>query len=234
MWMKSKITILILAVFLLSIVMAGCGKLDMNFNTIVKPSGDFTQKITIEGSGLLGEAIEEMESEETIEQEGWEITIKRTEDSIILTASKDFRRDEPMIFGGGTMMDNVSYRFTDNLFVKEYFFEVTLPGGGSIGAGAEDAFEGEFDELGEAILEEMFELSWTFTLPGKITKSNADDVEGNSATWYLDIESSENDQYLMAQSKLINWPIIIGIAAGALIIIGLIIFFIVRARRRWA
>lgn len=230
MWMKSKITILVLAVFLLSVVIAGCGKLDMNFHTIVKPSGDFTQKITIEGSGLLGEAIEEMESEQTIEQEGWEITIKRTEDSIILTASKDFRRDEPMIFGDETMMDNVSYRFSDNLFVKEYFFEVTLPGGGSIGTDIED----EFSELGEAMVEEMFKLSWTFTLPGKITNSNADEVEGNSATWYLDIQSMEKDKYLMAQSKYINWPVIIGIAAGAVIIIGLVIFLIVRARRRRA
>jgi hypothetical protein len=230
MRMKIKMIILILAIFLLSVVIAGCGTLDMNFHTIVKPSGDFTQQIKIEGSGMLGELLEEMETEETIKQEGWEITTKRTEDSIILTGTKDFRRDEPMIFGNETMMENVTYRVNDNLFIKEYFYEVTIPGGGPIGAGTED----EFSELGDAMLEDMFNLSWTFTLPGKITKSNADVVEGNSATWYLDIESFENDHYLMVQSKLINWPVIAGIGAGVVIIIGLIIFFIVRARRRWA
>jgi len=229
MSMKSKALILVMTVFLLLLVAAGCGTLEVNFHTIVKSSGDITQEIKLEGSGMLGEFIEEFETEETVEQEGWEITTKRDEDSISLIATKDFRRDESMIFGDETIMENVSSRVTDNLFIKEYLYEVNIPGGGPMSTGNED----EFAELGELMLEDMFKLSWTFTLPGKITSSNADEVEGNSATWYFDVDSFENDRYLLVQSRYINWPVIAGIGAGVLIIIGLIIFFVVRARRSW-
>ena len=74
----------------------------------------------------------------------------------------------------------------------------------------------DFADLGQEMVESMFNISWTFTLPGKITNSNADLVEGNSATWYFDIDTMENDRYLMVQSTYINWPLIIGIIAGGI------------------
>ena len=117
--MKRPFILAIIAMLLvLSLVFTGCGTLDINFHTIVKTSGDITQEITIEGTGMLGEMIEELENTEDLDLEGWEVTTKRGEDSMSLIATKDFARDESLIFGSDTILEGVSARVTDNLFVR--------------------------------------------------------------------------------------------------------------------
>lgn len=60
-------------------------------------------------------------------------------------------------------------------------------------------------------LKEMFTMSWTISLPGKIVKSNADVIQGGSATWCFDIDSFEQDRYTEVHTRYTNWPVIGGL-----------------------
>ena len=87
----------------------------------------------------------------------------------------------------------------------------------------------EFDQFltGEIIdmfLEDFLSVSWTITMPGDIVDSNADIVEGNSATWELGIPGLGTDTRMAVQSRATNWPLIAGLSAVAAVLLGLVIF----------
>lgn len=232
--MRQKIILVFLAISLLLLsVMVGCGTLDVNLHTTVKSSGDLVQQIRLEGSGMMGNLLDDSEFTEELEQGGWTITTERSEDSVSVTSTKNFRWDEPIIFDEESILEDVSYRVSNRILVKDYFFEATLPGEGPVGTMFEGE-EGEFEELGGVLLEDMLNISWTVTLPGNIVESNADTFEGDSAIWYFDIEPLEGDRYLTAYSRETNWAVIGGIIAAVLVVLALVIYLLVRRKTTWA
>lgn len=226
---------LILAVLATSLVLlpiiAGCGTVNINLQTTVKPSGDFTQQFKIEGTGMMGSLLGGSETIQSFKQEGWKVTTERSTDSVSLIATKEFRWNEniviPSLDGEEIALKNLSSHVRDYIVLKDYLFEVTIPGNPTGTVGTETGTE--YEELAKLMLKGMFNMSWTLTLPGKIVESNADTIEDNSATWYFDIDSLEKDHYMTVHSRYINWPVIGGIVAA--IVAGLGIFFFIRARR---
>ena len=236
---RTALTISLLALALIT----GCEMLDLDltldldYRTTVKTSGDILQEIRVEITGMTGTMLEEagvLEGTDfTVELErgGWDVDIENTGDSVILFVSGNYILDEDgnisQVEGGPEGPGGFSVRVENGFLSKKYFAELDVAesGGEMMGGG------GDFGAPAELILEEIFDLSWTITLPGKIVDSNADTVEDGSATWDFDYDSLTSGLYLTVQSQYTNWPVIGGIIAGGVVVLALVAFFIIRRRR---
>jgi hypothetical protein len=241
MFMRRPIVLAGLTVFLLLIsVIAGCEMLgldftmDIDYHTTVKTSGDVIQDIRLEVTGISGDLLEEagFSEEGFLGEEGWDVDIENTDDSVILSATGQFVLDEDgnitQVEDGPEAPEGFSVRVENGLFSKDYFIEVEAAGDG---IGELDDSD-ELGQLGELVLENVFDLSWTITLPGKIVESNADTIEGGSATWDFEYDSLTSGLNLTAHSQYTNWPVIGGIIAGAVVVIALVVFFLIIRKRR--
>jgi hypothetical protein len=230
---RQRIVPVFLMVSLLLIsIMAGCGTLSMKFHTTIKTSGDIVQQIRFEGSGMMATVIDEDVLEAGFERDGWEVDVERTDELVTLVATKSLSRDETILIpqpesGEFSVLGSVFLRSEDGLLTKEYFIAIDVAGSGE----ELEVTNGEFEELAEMMLEGMLDISWTITLPGKIVESNADTVEGGSATWEFDTSSLASGRYLMVHSQYTNWPVIGGIIAGVVVVLALVVFLIIRKRR---
>lgn len=230
--MRRRVVLLALIIFsLLLSIATGCGTLNMDLHTIVKTSGDIIQEIRFEGTGMMATMLEEADFTADFEQDGWALDIERADDSVIVTATGSFTLDEdiiiPQVEGGPAFTEGFSVRVEDGLLSKNFFIEVDIPGSEEE-LGDEDE---ELDEMFSGMLEGMFDISWKITLPGKIVESNADIVEGSSATWDFDFDALASGRYLMMHSQYTNWTIIGGIIAGVVVVLALVAFFFIRRRR---
>lgn len=216
-------------------VLAGCGTLDMQLETDVKASGDYTQRVIITATGAIGESMATEDTPEEMTAEGWEVNRTVSGDTVTLTASKDFSADDPFFLPDATGTDAGSPALDireQNYFVfTDYSFSANIPADpetlGLEGTGGE--FEEGFDELAQSFLQDMFSLSWTVNMPGEILESNADTVSGSSATWNFDLTSVSQGVAMTAEVRVINWA---AIAVTAIVGLGLIIAGFMFSRRR--
>lgn len=225
---------------------AGCDMLDLDFTmdldyrTTVETSGDIIQEIRIEITGVTGTLLEEAgllegaDFTESFEREGWDSNIESTDDSVVMTITGNYVLDEDgnisQVEGGPEVPEGFSVRVEKGFLSTKYFAEsdAAESGGELIGDG------GEFDELGGMILENMFDISWTITLPGSVVESNADVIEGGSATWDFDLNSLTSGLNLTVHSQYTNWPVIGGIITGVVVVLALVALFYIRKRRALA
>jgi hypothetical protein len=218
---------------LLLAVMAGCGTLDLDLYTTVKNSGDIIQEVRFEGTGMMANILDEADLTEDFifGEEGWEFEIDRTDDSLVITAVGNYVLDEDgnisRMEGGPEIPEGFSVRVESGFLSKKYFAEFDAPANGEelIGDG------GEFGDFTDIMLEDMFDFSWTIILPGGVVESNADIIEGGSATWDFDINSLTSGFNLTVQSRYTNWPVIGAIISGAVVVLALVAFFFIRRRR---
>ena len=238
--MRRRIVLAGLTVFSLLLSLAtGCDMLDLdfsmdlNYHTTVQTSGDVIQDIRIEVTGMTDTMLEEsgFSEEAFLGEEGWDFNTESTDDSVIITGTSNYILDEDgnisQVEGGPEIPEGLSVRVDKSLLSTKYFVELNAAGSGDelFGEG------GEFGEMVEIMLGDMFNISWTITLPGKIVESNAGIVEGGSATWDLDLETLSSGLSLTVQSQYTNWPVIGGIIAGVVVLLALLALFIIRRRR---
>jgi len=243
--MKQTRTVALVSGFvLLLLLLAGCGTIDVNFHTTVKPSGDLVQEFRVDATGMIGSSLGTPEVTEDLKSQGWDVSIERSGDSASLIAKKDFKRGETPIIPSlslgtdeataseETRLESLNFDVRDRLLFKEYTFEMTLPGSP---ASTETDAEGQFPQLDKAMeeaLKAMFSISWTVSLPGTIVETNADSTSGGSATWNFDFASMGKDQHLAVRTRYIKWPIIGGLVALVFIIIaGGVAFALMRSRQ---
>jgi hypothetical protein len=216
-------------------LLAGCGQIDVNLHTTIKPSGDLVQEVRFTGSGLMAGFLDDAEATGDFEMEGWEVTIERSASSSTLIASRGFSVSEvmaiPDLTGDETSLENYEFRVQNYFFFTDYIFEVTLPGN-PVEVPADDltGLDGFDDDIISQLLEGLFSMSWAITLPGEITESNADSIMDSTATWIFEINSLDQDQEIAVRSRLINWPFIAGTSAGLAVLAGVVIFLVLRKR----
>jgi len=223
---------LLIFTLLIIVFLASCGTVSVDLHTKVQPSGDFTQQVKIEGTEMMGNLVVSQEIIQKFKREGWEVDTSRSGNTASLVATKDFEEGEDVVIpsfsedSSDFSFKNEVFYIKDRFVFKEYYYEVTIP------ETPLDAIAGndEFATLGLAVLQSMFNMSWTLDLPGKIVETNADKYGDESATWYFDIESLTRDRYLTVHTKYINWAVI-GAIVGV-IVVGLILFVAVKRRRR--
>lgn len=75
-----------------------------------------------------------------------------------------------------------------------------------------------------------FTATYKLSLPGRISKANADKTKGNSATWYI---SPSKGTEVNARSYYVRWwAIIIAVVLLLLIIVGLVIIFLPKLMKK--
>ena len=234
--MKKRLIIPGLAVLALLLpLLAGCGQIDVNLHTTIKPSGDLVQEVMFTGSGMMAGFLDDAEATADLEMEGWEVTIERSANSSTLIASREFSADEvlaiPDLSGDETALENYDFRVQNYFLFTDYIIEVTLPGN-PVDVPTDDltGLDGFDDDIISQLLQGLFSMSWSITLPGEITESNADSIQDSTATWVFDIGSLDQDQEIAVRSRLINWPFIAGTAAGLLALAGVVVFLVLRKR----
>jgi hypothetical protein len=239
--MRRRILLVALTVFsLLLSMVAGCDILDLDFtmdldyHTTVKASGDVIQEVRIEVTGMTDTMLEDagFSGEDFLGEEGWDFDIESTDDSVVITGTADFILDEDgniaQAEGGPDIPEGLSIRVEKGLLSTKYSVEYNAAGGG-------DALFGEDGETGAlalTLLGEMIDFSWTIALPGSVVESNADVIEGGSATWNLDLTTMSSGLNLTMQSQYTNWPVIGGIIAGVVVVLVLVVVFFIMRRRR--
>ena len=205
----------------------------MNVHTRVKPSGDIIQEITIATTGMMTELIES-EFAANMESQGWEVERTTSGETSILVATTKYSKDELMTIPGlleQDQSDNFKLHIKNYVIIKDYYLELTLPEDTSFESELPDEeLDGEDDIFSEEMLESMFKLSWTVTLPGKIMETNADEVSGNSATWNLPYSSMGSSQYMMLRSRYINW-MVVGIIVGCVVLAVLLVFLLKKTKK---
>jgi len=226
--MRQALIVALLALFLLLI--AGCGTVDVNLHTTVKPSGDLIQEFRIEGSGIIGTLMTGPAFAEDFRKEDWQVEIEKSAGRTSLVATKHFKQGESVVIPSPslegeemsapkeTFLEDLDFEVRNGLLTKEYFFEMTLPGSSAESPSTEakdefTEFGAEFEEMIEEAVQGMFSMSWTVTLPGQIVETNADSSEGSSATWYFDIDSLERGRHMMIRTRYLNWPALGGLIA---------------------
>jgi hypothetical protein len=214
-----------------------CGTVDINLHTTVNNGGDITQKITLSATGALGTSMGDSTSSSDLKQEGWDVTTSQDGDKYTIEATKNFAKDEPLSWGstsGDPMnLNNTKFTQDNSLFFRTYHFETTLQGTPDLSQAA-GSTSGSLDlnsQQVEALISSMFSMSWSISLPGSITKSNADKVEGSTGTWNLSFASLQTDRSILIESRVMNWPVIGGIIAAVVLILAVVVFLVVRSRR---
>jgi len=216
-------------------LLTGCGQIDVNLHTTIKPSGDLVQEVIFTGSGLMADFLDDAEAIADLEMAGWDVVIENSASSSTLIASREFSAGEilaiPDLSSDLDALEDYDFHVQNYFIFTDYVLEITLHGD-SVDTSADDltGLDGFDDDIISQLLGGFFSMSWSITLPGEITKSNADSIQDSTATWVFDIGSLDQDQEIAVRSRLINWPFIAGTAAGLLVLAGIVVFLVLRRR----
>ena len=220
--------VLTLQLLIAALLTTGCGTVDMNVHTRVKPSGDIIQELSIATTGMMT-ALVDSEFAADLESQGWEVERTTSGETTTLVATMQYSKNEPMTVPGlleQDQSDNFKLYVKNYVVIKDYYLELTLPEDPSFESELSDEeLDGGDEVFSEEMMESMFKFSWTVTLPGKIVETNADEVSGSSATWDLPYSSVSSGRYMMLRSRYINW-MIIGIMAGCVVLAVLLVFLL--------
>ena len=229
-----------IAVFiaLAGLVSLSCGTVNVDLHTTVETSGDVVQEVKLVSEGLIAAALKgAMPSTEKLRKEGWQVESKSAANSFEQTWKRRFKRDETLdmvIFpddasaAGATGQPKVTYYLRDSVFLKEYEFRVDIPPSPDMTKELQ-GLDLPQQQAAKALVESLFSLSWTITVPGEIVSTNADRREKNSATWDLTVSSLEKGRQLNLKARYINWPLIAG---ASLVLVAIGAFLALRLLRR--
>lgn len=228
--MGSRISALALALFLLTILaLAACGRINADIHTTFKPSGLIVQKISLTGSGQMGTSLSNTFPLQTYIGNGWLINVTTEDGSTTLTATRVFRKEDISNIAaafiksqqGSPSIKDPVFTITDNFFIKYYSLSFTIP---PMTPDTIDVNAGQqWSQVGEAVLDEMFSLSWSITLPGQITATNADSYQRDTAIYKFNYSSLKNGRQIMVESKYIDWPLILIVIGGLIVVILIIV-----------
>lgn len=220
-----KISLIIASIISL-IILVGCGRLDINLRTNVTAQGDVIQEIVTAGSGKMGDYLRNGYSSQGYSEDGWQANIQENDDnSVTVTQRKVFKPGETTLLPTTSTktLTGVDFHVDNYIVVKEYFLSFTIPGSPP----TEQTTPNQYTQWAQDLVNSMFGMSWTITLPGEILQTNADVKKDNSATWKFNAQSLQKDRYIMIKSRYIDWALIVIICCG--LIAGL--WFIMYTRR---
>ncbi len=245
-----RYTILLITVWCVALSVVASGCLDIDMRTRVRPDGSGIQNIRVgiekKYLALLDTAALK-EQRGTLEEQlrkslpaGSRLTRTETGGIVYYSTEIPFRdtdelrhlrstRSPGATSGGktrgktarpfGITSSRISFRAAHGLAVSEYTFSESLAPG----------FNGKTPE--EQQLLKAFTMSYALTMPGKIIRSNADEMTGSRAVWKL---SPIKGGTVTATSRVIQWGTLWWIAAGvagALLLVALALLALLRRLR---
>jgi hypothetical protein len=240
----------LLSMLLLVPLVAGCGGVEMEMETIVEPSGELKHKMTIVIGEDMAQSMNMEDIEGFFEVDGFTMSIEQEGSNILYVYKLEDRWDNYLDIGffddQEATINDLKLRVQDNFITRDFYLESAMSANDMSLIEDElmaefEAAEGEFSELGLGdmgldgmgleLFASLFSINWVFTMPGDIIESNASHSEGNSAYWDIDIFAMEADQTFSIHSRVINWGIVGGISGVLLLIIILIALIVTRRKR---
>ena len=208
----------------LSVLIAGCGTLRVNSQTVIERRGRCSREVRMTAGGMFATMLANSratQSSWTIER-GW----SGTEYHIV------WRQDFPSVPAANVPLDGLSGEGAGSVssqsprlaleranywFVTYYRYSETYPQSEGSDAGA-DPFAPKMNALADA----MFSMEAEVVVPGKIIDSNADRTEKNLASWSLSSSRLDQGVKLWVVARRFNaLPIVLGtllvLGAAALI-----------------
>jgi hypothetical protein len=237
----------VLSILLLVPLVAGCGGVEMEMETVVEPSGELKHKMTLVIGEDMAQSINMEDIEGLFEVDGFTMSTEQEGNNTLYVYKFEDRWDNYLDIGffddQEATINDLKLRVKDNFITRDFYLESAMSTNDmsliedELMAGLEAA-EGEFSELGLGdmgleLFASLFSINWVFTMPGDIIESNASHTEGSSAYWDIDIFSMEVDQTFSIHSRVINWGAVGGIS-GVLFLIIILIALIVTRRKREA
>jgi hypothetical protein len=148
-----------------------------------------------------------------------------------LTLTRSFSNPEELeeILSGGFLSSVIA---TDqfSLTQDKGFFSTKTVFSAKANAGSVTSRAQSAADMAGRIVGQVFVIDNRITLPGSIKDNNADEVQGNTLIWAIEL-SGPNDMY--AESVMYNWGAIIGVTiAGVIVIAAIIIALVLVLRRR--
>jgi hypothetical protein len=226
-----------IVVFILSlavILVAGCGTINVDVNTRIKANGDIVQEVRYTADGLMGSAMGSSIDSLEMETDGWTVTKENNDSASTFVMTKTFRRGDDFSFTDSEFSDspaaqNARFDVKNYFFFRKYHIELTLLGSGM----AEMPDTGEYaDLITPELLDSMMHMTWSITLPGRITSTNADSMDKDTATWDFNYSSLQQDRYITVDSFYIAWPVILFVLAGIIVVAAAIIAIVVWRRKK--
>lgn len=231
---------LLVLLALVALISLACGTAKINLHTIVRSSGDTTQEVSIEATGMLASSMKESADPEKAKADGWTVTYEEKEDSFTTKMSRDFKREEMLRTPFGETKEEgaptlaqpqASFKINDSLIAREYEFRVKLAGS-QAAPSAESSAEADqaAQELMKSLTGDIFKVSWSITLPGEIVETNADSKTATTATWNFGFDTLAKEREMVVKSRETNWVTIGGAAAVAAVIVVVVVILLLRRR----
>lgn len=208
-----KVTLITASIISL-VLLCCCGRLDINLRTNVTAQGDVIQEVATTGSGKMGEYLRNNYNSQGYSKEGWQANIQENADSVTVTQKKVFKPGETTLLPSTSTktLTGVDFHVDNYIVVKEYILSFTIPGSPP----TKETTPNQYTQWAQDLVNSMFGMSWTITLPGEILQTNADVIKDNSATWKFNAQSLQKDRYLMIKSRYIDWVMIVIICCGVI------------------
>ena len=200
-----------------------CGTVDIHVHATYSESGKWESSLTTKGTGAMSAFLLDWDLREQFKQDGWQVTTEASDDATTLTATWT-SEEVPLsvAFSGGT--DGQSGEDSGAVWREErgwlkttYELRYRMPAEDlSSALSAEET--GLFDEEALAgLMDTMVRLHVSITLPGRIVETNADSVEGNTATWHFTYSGLQRGREVYVRSERSTAP-----SAGLLSVLGVL------------
>jgi len=178
----------------LTLALSGCGTAKIDVTTTVVSPEEAEQHLTMRADGMIGQAMGERLTPEDVEKDGWKATIQKSGEVVTLdmVRKSGLREawDMPESLSGEGKKPDVDVAVTDGLLSRDYRLVMKIPPTGmpaDLGDG--QLLNGQQQQQLQEMLAQAFKITWTVTLPGDITDTNADRKNGtNSGSWDLTLD----------------------------------------------
>lgn len=216
--MKNRLLLSILA---LAFFTVGCFQVETT--TTINKDGSAVRKMDIAFPAAMKEmlAMGDKSPKKDMENEGWSVEEKTDEDKYHIIGTKKFAKAEDITDDESTV--------TLEQKGSKLIYHETFKGKEAATKSSEEEEEGE--EMGDEMIKSMMGgLQYTFILvmPGKISNSNADKVEGNKATWVFDVDKIFDEKVLDMHAEAAIGPAI-GLPFWAILVIIAVVIIVVIA-----
>lgn len=246
--MARKLLVGVIAWF--AFVSVACGTVDANVHVTFTENGKASANVSMKATGALGNVLAGAERKDNdaifLDQRGqrvrmdendWQLSKTAEDDATVVTMAtkRPLDPDEPPLlktqdeFG---LFDEVNWTTGGNIFVRRYQVRLVIASSGDLDTSA----LGEAGQLVDQktlarMLDALFKVRFSVTMPGQITETDADSHTGEKGTWLSNYSSLTKGKTLRAESKQIVWPAIGAAALGLAGVLGTGAWVVLRRRR---
>ncbi len=171
---------------LVALLLIGCGTVTMELTTSIRGPDDIRHNIAITATGAMANLMQSTFDADEMQRLGWdEVNLTREGENLTIQASGVFTLEEIQLArdqeGSGLDGFIVTIDETDEKTVYRVSIELESD------TSDQSEPEEELDEAMKAMLTGTMLILWELEMPGTITDSNADTVDGATASWVVDL-----------------------------------------------